>query len=671
MSNSIFWNLATTNIKSSKRTYLPYFISGIFTVCAFYLMLSLAFDKGIASLQGGDNVRMLLFLGAIVIAIFTVIFLCYTSSFISKQRRKGFAVYGLLGMEKKHIAKVMWFESLISFVIVLGGGLIAGIVLNKLIYMLLLNVAGANASYKFAVHPIALILTGVLIAGIFLLTLLAGIAKVGFSSPIELLHSDNTGEKEPKSKWLLAIIGIVCMVAGYYMALSFTSVIDAIQIFFIAVILVIIGTYLLFTAGSIAVLKLMKKNKDYYYKPNHFISVSGMIYRMKQNAVGLANICILATIVIILASTSVALYAGQNDLFNTMFSSDIALTSSGNASAQQLAAADSRLDKMIDKYGVHPQDMYKYRFASAYGSLKGNDLTLTQDTSAISLSVDLIAQKDWTVGKPADFDLAKNEIGVYSKIQNKPIPSKMTIGDKTYTVKKLKSFRGNMRDSTTEGTIFIVMPSRSAVADIFNAELSNYSNMTSAYIAFDLRASDTAANKAFCKSIYNDPVLSFAGNSVDSASASTQVQVYGADVKSLERSGFYAIYGGFLFLCVFLAVVFLMSTVVTMYYKQVSEGIQDKRRYSVMQKVGMSLDEVKKSIKSQVLAVFFLPLAVAVIHVTGASKLMFNLLRLLGLNNLTIFTVSTIVSIGIFALIYLIMYTLTSRKYYRIVKIES
>ncbi|MFR8546962.1 MAG: ABC transporter permease, partial [[Clostridium] scindens] len=315
MNSSVYGKLAVTNLKNNRKTYIPYMLTAILTVMMFYIIDALSRNKSV----GDGNLRLCLSWATVVIIVFAVIFLFYTNSFLIKRRKKEIGVYNILGMGKRHIARMLTIETLIIAVISIVVGLVAGIIFSKLMFLALLKVIHYDVNMVFELSVRALLNTLLLFTVIFAMTLIYNLLQIRLSNPVELLRGGSQGEKEPKTKWLLTIFGVVAIGIGYYIAITTESPLTAITLFFLAVICVIIGTYALFTAGSIALLKLLRKNKNYYYKTSHFTSISGMIYRMKQNAVGLANICILSTMVLVMISTTISLYTGMNDVLETRF----------------------------------------------------------------------------------------------------------------------------------------------------------------------------------------------------------------------------------------------------------------------------------------------------------------------------------------------------------------
>ena len=364
--------LAASNIRKNSRLYLPYLLACICTVAMFYIMLFISTNNGLGNMAGADSLILILRLGSIVIGIFSVILLFYTNGFLMKQRKRELGLYNILGMEKKHIARILLAECLYVATLSLSLGLGAGILFSKLVLMLLLNLVNFPIPFGFQISPAALSTTAILFGGIFLLTLLKNLRQVQIAQPIELLHSSNTGEREPRTKWPLAIIGFLCLGAGYAIAIFTKNPLEALLLFFVAVILVIIGTYSLFTAGSIAVLKLMRRNKRYYYQANHFTSISGMLYRMRQNAVGLANICILSTMVLVMISFTTSLFFGMDDALRNQFPRNIEVRGS-EMTQEQSQQLIQTLDHAVESSEIPTENLIYYRYLSIGLQKQGND----------------------------------------------------------------------------------------------------------------------------------------------------------------------------------------------------------------------------------------------------------------------------------------------------------
>ncbi|WP_406542331.1 FtsX-like permease family protein [Clostridium ljungdahlii] len=345
--NKLFYpRLAVINIKKNSKTYFPFILTCICTIMMFYIMHAISINKGLDGASGSESLKTLLFLGTIVIGIFSAIFLFYTNSFLIKRRKKEIGLYNVLGLEKKHIAKILFFECIFTSVISLTAGLIGGIILNKLMFLLLIKMLNFKVSFGFSISVPSIIKTLIVFCSIFFVTLLSNLFQIKILKPIELLKGSEQGEKEPKTKWIMTIIGLAALCGGYGIALNVKSPLAALNLFFGAVILVMIGTYALFTAGSIAVLKFLRKQKNFYYKTGHFISVSGMMYRMKQNAVGLANICILSTAVLVMLSTTISLYAGMEDILKLRYPRDIVVTAK-ETNKSQIQKLDETLNSEL------------------------------------------------------------------------------------------------------------------------------------------------------------------------------------------------------------------------------------------------------------------------------------------------------------------------------------
>ncbi len=371
MNSSLYAKLAATNIRKNAKNYLPYILTCLITIMMFYMMCFLANNSALGSMAGGGSLSIILSLGTIVIGIFAVIFLFYTNSFLIKRRKKEIGLYNILGMEKKHIAKVLAFENLYVAIISLTLGLSFGILLSKLMVLTLGKLLNFKIAFGFEISEFALLTTLILFVVIFLLLLLSNLRQIHLANPIELLRGKQVGEKEPKTKWILALIGLACLSGGYYISVTTKSPLQALGLFFVAVILVIIGTYCVFTAGSIAILKILRKNKRYYYKANHFISVSGMIYRMKQNAVGLANICILSTMVLVMISSTVSLYIGFEDTLRSMYPKNIAV-SGYSISEEEARELTDVITEITNSHQVEQKDVISYRYMSQGVKKQGN-----------------------------------------------------------------------------------------------------------------------------------------------------------------------------------------------------------------------------------------------------------------------------------------------------------
>jgi len=585
---------------------------------------------------------------------FSYIFVLH-QQFLIKRRKKEFGLFNILGMEKKHIARLMFFETLFIGFISLAAGILAGILLSKLMILLLFKIIAFKVTFGFEIPISAIVATVALFCGIFLLNLIYNICQVHLSKPIELLKGGNVGEKEPKTKWIMASIGAICLGIGYYIALTTESPLTALNIFFVAVILVMIGTYCLFTAGSIAVLKMLRKNKKYYYKLQHFISVSGMIYRMKQNAVGLANICILSTAVIIVLSTTISLYVGVEEVLRTRYPKDIAVNVD-NISDKLADKLDAAIEDQIAKAGTVKKEAISYRYMSLAAIQNGTSFTAAgpDNYSYNKLTiVYFIPLAEYNKMENKFLSLSNGEALLYV-LKGDVYGDTVNFKDFKLSIKeRLASFKVvELTPTLLYNCYYIVVDDINTIKQVMNSLEVNAMDELSYYYGFDVDG-DSNVQINLVKSLRN---------------AIKNIGVNGyVDGPEIERESFYSLYGGLFFLGLFLGLLFIMATVLIIYYKQIVEGYNDKERFEIMQKVGMSHSEIKRSIHSQVLTVFFLPLVAAVIHIAFAFKVITKLLLVFYLTNIPLFALCTAITILVFAIFYIIVYLMTARVYYRIV----
>lgn len=657
MNKFFYQKLAINNIQKNSKTYVPYILTCIGTIMMFYNMCFLVVAKDIGSVSDSGSIRYILFLGAIVIGIFSLIFLFYTNSFLIKRRKKEFGLFNILGMEKRHVARIMFHETIITAAISLISGLILGILISKLMILLLLKLISFEATFGFEVPIIVVLISAALFCGIFLVNLIYNIRQVHISNPIELLKGGSTGEKEPKTKRLMSIVGVLCLGAGYYIAVVTKSPLAALNLFFVAVLLVIIGTYCLFTAGSIAILKMLKKNKKYYYKPKNFIAVSGMIYRMKQNAAGLANICILSTCVIIMVSSTISLYVGVEDALRTRFPRNVIVDAS-NVSDEQAEVLDRLIEQKASELDVEIKNPIRYRVMNLVALQKGSEF-ITENfsgTSKNNFAVLIFMTKDqYNNVEHKNASLNNNEALVYSLRGDIPGNTLNIDGFELLIKENLTTFDSAeiLSDMLTDSYI-VVVDSKNTIDKVFQTRVINENDMEEFSYIYGFDAVTDAKTQINLI------------NSLNDGRNELEIEGYAQGAETF-RDSFYTLYGGLFFLGIFLGLLFIMATVLIIYYKQIVEGYDDKERFEIMQKVGMSQDEVKRAIKSQVLMVFFLPLIVAVIHIAFAFNVITRLLTIFNLTNIPLFALCTIATIVAFGIIYTIVYMLTARTYYKIV----
>lgn len=646
MSKLFYSKLAIMNIKKNNKTYLPFVITSICTIIMFYIMHSISINKGLDGGSGSESLKIILSLGTIVIGIFSAIFLFYTNSFLIKRRKKEIGLYNVLGLGKKHIAKVLFLECIITSLVSLVVGLLGGIVLNKLMFLLLLKLLHFEVSFGFSISLPSIIRTLIVFGGIFSITLLSNLFQIKISNPIALLKGTEHGEKEPKTKWIITIIGLIALSTGYGIALSVKSPLTALNLFFIAVILVMIGTYSLFTAGSIVALKLLRKNKKFYYKTKNFISISGMLYRMKQNAVGLANICILSTTVLVMLSTTVSLYVGMEDALRSRYPREILIkgTEINESQAQKL---EEILANEIKADKVNIENKLNYWSSGSAFTKEDHKFLLSKGAAYNSDFCMLVSMKvsDYNRLEEKNVKLNDDEVVIFSTSKSYGKDT-ITIGDKTFKVKEeIDTILFGAKQGMDIVDTYVVFSNNMDSIGINNNKI--YS------VGFDVEGTD------------EDIML--LSNKLNQRFMENNITARIESVTS-SRKDFLSIHGGLFFLGIFLGSLFLMATVLIIYYKQISEGYDDKDRFGIMQKVGMSKIEIKKTIRSQVLMVFFLPLITTMLHIAFAFPMITKLLIVLNLTNVSLFMICTIITSFVFAVIYGIVFSLTARAYYKIVE---
>lgn len=611
---------------------------------------------------GGDVMRQILSLGIYVITVFAVIFLFYTNSFLIKRRKREFGLFNILGMEKKHLSIVIALESMIVFLVSMVLGIGIGILLDKAFYLLIAKMLNASIALGFYISYQSIVNSIILFLIIFVLMYLFSLIQINLSNPIELLHGDQHGEKEPKTKWLLALIGLICLGTGYYMSVSIQDPVTAFAFFMVAVILVVIGTYMLFTAGSIVILKLLRKNKRYYYKTNHFISVSNMIYRMKQNAVGLGNICILSTMVLVMLSTTISLWVGMNDIIETRFPRDITVSINSVDSNQALYTIDD-MNYAIEQAGIQTEDELVYRTLSVSAFNQGNTYTFGNENMSLQdisnvVVLYFITLDDYNRTEGTNVSLAPDEVLVF--------PSGKQFGHKTIDIAS-NTFK-------VKGILDSIKADSNYSANLQNSMFVVVDSMDTLFMIDDLQKQAYGDNASYIHTSYDFNLSKSEGMSVKEATDALIANYPGdttylmVDTQEGNYEDLLSLYASFLFIGIFLSFLFIMATVLIMYYKQITEGYEDKKRFEIMQKVGLDKREVKKTINSQVLTVFFLPLVVAAIHIVFAFPMIEKMLRLLYLDNTNLYIMTTVICFGVFALVYVLIYFLTSKVYYGIVR---
>lgn len=668
----LYFKLAKTNLSNNKPFYIPYIISSIITVAMLYMMSFLSDNKGLNKIMGADSLATIFRLGVGIIVIFSYIFLFYTNSFIIKRRKKEIGVYNILGMEKRHLSKVLFVETIYSAIISLVCGIIVGIAFSKFILMVLYGIIGIHKTVEFFVNIHGIILCVVSFGILFLLTFLYNFMQIKLANPIELLRGTNVGEREPKTKIFMTIVGVVCLAIAYYIAITTENPLNVLTLFFVAVLLVIIGTFALFTAGSIALLKLLRNNKKFYYNKRHFMAVSGMLYRMKQNAAGLASICILSTMVLVVISTTVSMYVGIQDELMARYPNDVCVTVDYNSVIDKSSEIEKAIFDEIDSAEVKNKKAFSY--LSVFVGQKGDNFTTDKEHLSYQNSyLFYILSKDDFIKRDNSF---KDKIGNISKgeavvVLNKKYDKKdIKIFGKNYKVNK--SFE-HMEDndlymiSTLNGLGYIILDNDESVQELYDMQgkmLGKGANYYTNKIRFDFKSGNKKQKAAAYKKIDNAVKKYFKENKNDKK----EISSYWVESRQENEQNFYLLYGGLFFLGIFLGTMFLIVTVMIIFYKQITEGYDDRERYQILEKVGMSSREVKDTIKSQIRIVFVLPIFAAAVHVTAAFPMVNRILKMLNLNNEKLFAGCLAATIIVFAVIYYLVFKVTSRAYYKIVK---
>lgn len=678
MRKSLYPRLAAQSLKLNRRFFVPYILSLMGNVAAFYIMSALVNDPGVQDMTPGRTngyyyVQMMMSMGMFVAFVFSVIFVFYINGFLMKQRKRELGLYNILGMGKNHIAALMLLEGLYVGVIGIAGGLAVGMLLHKLVTLLLYRALDFGVPLGFYISWKGLTETAILFAGLIAATVLVNLVKIQVSRPIELLRGGNVGEREPKTRWLMTLLGILTLGGGYFIAVRTSSGVEAIAFYFVAVFLVIIGTYCLFTAVSVFVLKALRRNKKFYYRTGPFISVSGMLYRMKQNAVGLANICILCTMVMVMISGTLSLWLGTEDISRRLYPSDLQIHVAYHLDEEDPFNAPAMLtdaENYINSEGVTvtgERTMATVRFGVGLDA-DGVFHTNTRADEIVSIySVDVLTASAYTDLTGETVNLQSDEVMVYgtglSTLEFRW--DNRDDGEEKHPATVFQVVR-NLRESPwfspqISNQMCLIVADESVLTELYQAQLAAYGEEASLldwYAYLDLNCSDEE-----CQRLTEDY---WEGNKTDYGAGRWEYMSWNSSGQG--RSELYGLAGGFLFLGLFLGFIFLMATVLIIYYKQISEGYEDKRRFEIMQKVGLSREEVRTAIRSQVLMVFFLPIVVAAIHIAFDFNMVEKLLTLFYLHDTALTALCTLGTLLVFFLVYGVVYLLTARTYYKIVE---
>lgn len=669
MKKDFYLRLAWDGIKKNKKLYLPYILTCTGMIGMFYIVAFLSKDKSLLEIPGGDQINGLLALGTVVLGIFSLLILFYTNSFLIRRRKKEFGLYNILGMDKLNLSRVLIWENILVYCISMLCGLFCGLLFSKFAQLLMVNILLADADFTLSVSPESIIITLIWFAAIFALILFNALRQIHMTNPVDLLKSENAGEKPPKANWVIAVLGAAILAGAYAIAVTVKNPMAAMLMYFVAVVMVIIATYMLFISGSVALCKALQKNKKYYYKTNHFISVSTMAYRMKRNGAGLASICILCTMVLVMVSCTVCLYAGLDSSMRTSYPRNIMvdITAENNADIDSnlINSVDNAVNSALKENNEAGKDKISYRITEFSANQNGNNFSIIKNDyySSSSYNVLIVPIEDYNKLMGKNETLGENEVLVFTAKLSNYKESTLNI-DSTGELKIKKyvdDYIGYGRDmSITNSSIYVFVNDYDEFVKQFEDILSP-NGTPAAYSHYVTGFDLDCDNSKQITLIYAVHEKISTGNILpQTASVSTDGAAYSRDM-------FLGLYGGLFFLGILLGIVFIFAAVLIMYYKQISEGYEDRARFDIMQKVGMTDREIKKSINSQVLTVFFAPLIVAGIHLSFNFPLINRTITLLGFTNPALLIGTTLTCFLVFALFYIVVYRITSRSYYTII----
>ncbi|KAF1297329.1 hypothetical protein BAU15_11300 [Enterococcus sp. JM4C] len=664
-----YLKLGWNNLKKNKTTYGPFLLSMIFLVALNILMQVMLGNEGMRTLPQAATVRSIFGFGNYVVMIFSLIFSFYTNSFLIKQRKKELGLYNILGLGKNSLGVMLFVETLLSLLIVLVAGVVSGTIFSKFLFLVMKKMTGFGAEFVFQLSVTMFVSIAVLFVGIFLILFFYNFLQVIKTNPIELLHGGQTGEKEPKSRWILSIIGAVLLGVGYYLSLTIKSPVEAFAAFFIAIILVIVGTYLLTIAGSVTVLKFLRGRKKYYYNPKHFVNVSGMIYRMKQNGAGLASICILCTMVLVTVSSTAGLYFGKENVLSGRNPFDVSLSTQ-----QQTPEIEATFEQLAKENNVEVTDGYYLELPNSVGVVRDNQKFAPTKKEEINFSAFAMIQfmpvEEYNRLTGQTETLSENEVLLYP-IAGAFEGTEMQLPEQTLTVKKQLTEVEFLPSIPEISDSYLVVTASTTVSNQLIKELEQPENYEKA-IQLQSEVTGNLKGTQANRDKFTQALASYATelNNANAGKELPQPNMDFADYTSIDddRTETNAFVGGFLFIGLVFGLSFTLATALIIYYKQISEGYGDAKRFEIMQKVGMSHQEVRQTIVSQILMVFLFPITLAAIHLAFALPIIRKLLLLFGLTDQNLMSLVTVISVVLFAACYLLVYLFTSKVYYRIVE---
>lgn len=675
----LYPKLAWQGIRKNAETYLPYLLMGILMVGVSYIMNYLTRPALMGALSMGGTTLMVLQMGKIVISVFSVIFLYYCNSFLIRRRMKEFGLYNILGMGKGNIARVMLWETLLTALLVFAGGLLLGLSLSRLVEMALINLLHADYTVPMELfYPDGVTWVLLLFGGIYVLILLANLLRMRLSNPVALLKSENTGEKPPKANWFFGLIGLLILLSAYYVAAVSQSPLEALMFFFIAVLMVIVATYLLLVSGSVTLCRMLRRNKRYYYQTRHFISVSAMAYRMKRNGAGMATICILCTMVLVILTSTVCLYGGTDSMVDAICPQDINLTigleaRDGEENWKRLDAMQQMALDVTEEMGLTPENITSQRALVATGKVQNGDYGIITDADSLKANVLELTVYPLSVYEQATGEtvtLADRELLYASFKTNETFSSMSFYGSAPYRMihaEKELPKRLLSADYRSAWGCLVVFANdaeafRSEIMALVGEKSGEAMMMDRLALHFDLASeADTDTQEKLVKTLRSEAMKLTGKDFYGMSSLSV-------DTRALCRRDYLSLFSGLFFLGMVLGPLFSIAAVLIMYYKQICEGYEDAERFAVMRKVGLTDAEIRRSVNSQVLTVFFAPLLMAGLHMLFAMPMIRLILGAFGLHNDSLFYGIGIGCYVVFAVIYALMYLLTSRRYYRIVR---
>ncbi len=679
MRGGFYIRLAKDGILKNRKFYFPYILTCICMIMMFYVVRFLSVNETFKTIRGGDLLQGLLGVGVFVVAVFALIFLFYTNSFLVRRRQKEFGLYNILGMGKRNLVKILIWENLITAAVSIVLGLLCGVLFSKLAELAAVRMLGGTTGFGITMELDSVLYTAALFLGIFALIMMRMLVSIYRLRPVEMLRSENVGEKPPKANWILALIGLILLGIAYYIAVAILDPVSAMMMFFNAVFLVIVATYLLFISGSVALCRILQKNKNYYYKTKHFVSLSSMAYRMKRNGAGLASICILSTMMLVTVSSTTCVYTQVDQAVEQRYTRDINISMYDEfTKAPDQSITEPYIEAMsgvLGEYGMTAQDVQKYYLYDNYGIQAGDQFKLNMYEDEANGTLDYSSMIELYFITLADYNALTGENRELGEDEMLVCPMKMEYNYDTLTIEEFGTWNveklnaapvsiGSV-EANMNGSLILVVKDISFVEAVAQYEYDTameyggyFGRITQQY-GFNLDCSEEKQLE-----IYDDIF-----NAVNQlGQENTALADFMTESKAQGRSDIIGINGGLFFLGILLGSVFLFGTVLIMYYKQISEGYEDQKRFDILMKVGMTQKEVKRSINSQVLTVFFLPLIMAGVHLAFAFPLISKMLMLISTAaDRELLLIVTVGCYLVFALFYMIVYWVTSKSYYTIV----